>query len=128
MKRLISLIFMLIAMAIAVNAQNSIDRAIDNFSTVGNSTFTSAEERDSNTRKIKKVVKRLTMEGEGCKKLRETFEAEKKSGDYSSKQEDGITTLMLTTRDSKANRIYMLRIKDADRYPKAELTVIESMK
>lgn len=35
---------------------------------------------------------------------------------------------MLTTRDSKANRIYMLRIKDADRYPKAELTVIESMK
>lgn len=86
MKRLISLIFMLIAMAIAVNAQNSIDRAIDNFSTVGNSTFTSAVERDSNTRKIKKVVKRLTMEGEGCKKLRETFEAEKKSGDYSSKQ------------------------------------------
>lgn len=45
----------LIVVAIATTAaQNRIDSLVDNFSSQGNSTFTSAVERDSKTNRIKR--------------------------------------------------------------------------
>ena len=40
-------------------AQNAIDKAVDEYSSIGNSKFTSAVERDPQTRKVLKVVKVL---------------------------------------------------------------------
>ena len=44
---------------LAISAQNSIDKAVDEYSSIGKSTFTSAVERDPKTRKVLKVVKIL---------------------------------------------------------------------
>lgn len=128
MKLLISILCLLMTPAAACFAQNGIDNLVENISTVGNSTFTSAVERDSKTHRIIKVVKKLSLEGTTSHKLRKAFEAEKHSGTFTEKCESNVRTLMLTTQDAKATRIYMLRMEDDDPYPKSETTIIVKLK
>ena len=90
---------MLVAVAVTSAAQNSIDRLVENFSSVGNSTFTSAVERDSKTHRIKKVVKKLTLEGKPSRELRKAFEDEAHTGALTERNENGETVLLLTTQD-----------------------------
>lgn len=128
MKRLTSLIILVVTAIVTVGAQNRIDRLVDNFSSQGNSTFTSALERDSKTKQIIKVVKQLTISGVTSSELRKAFEAEKHAGKFSEKVENDVRTLILTTQDSKSNRIYMLRIENENHYPKSETTIIIKLK
>ena len=50
-------------LSIPLRAQNSIDRMVEEYSAIGGSKFTSAVERDPNTSRVKKVVKRLVVNG-----------------------------------------------------------------
>lgn len=119
---------MLVAIVATSVAQNHIDELVENFSSVGKSTFTSAVERDTDTRRIKKVVKKLTLEGNKSHELRRAFEAEKHSGSFTEKLEDGVHTIILTTQNDKTNRIYMLRIENEKTYPRSETTIIVRLK
>ena len=58
MKQLFIWIWLLLLSA-TVQAQNSIDELVENFSTVGSSSYTSAIERDPQTHQVMKVVKTL---------------------------------------------------------------------
>lgn len=118
----------LVAAIATTAAQNRIDNLVDNFSSQGNSTFTSAVERDSKTNRIKKVVKRLVTEGRISNELRQAFEAEKNAGTFSEKYENNVRILMLTTQDSRSNRIYMLRLENERFYPKSETAIIIKLK
>lgn len=124
MKKLILLICLLVASATTALAQNRIDRMVENFSSLGNSTFTSAVERDSKTHRIKKVVKKLSMEGTSTFQLRSAFKAEKNNGKYSESADNYVRTMILTTSDSKTDRIYMLRIEGDDHNANSETTII----
>ena len=42
----------LLCTSLALSAQNAIDKAVDEYSSIGKSTFTSAVERDPQTRKV----------------------------------------------------------------------------
>lgn len=124
MKRLISILCLFAAAIATCIGQNRIDELVENFSAAGNSTFTSAVERDSKTRRIVKVVKKLTIEGNPAGELRRAFEAERGTGVFTEKAEDNRRIIMLTTQDDTTVRIYMLRITDEDSYPTSETTII----
>ena len=44
-------------LSIPLRAQNSIDRMVEEYSAIGGSKFTSAVERDPNTRRVKKATR-----------------------------------------------------------------------
>ena len=92
-----------------VQAQNSIDKMVENFSTAGSSSFTSVVERDPATRKVNKVVKVLTVEGYQSKKFHTAFMKEKDTGTFTQQRQAGSETLMLTCDKPQQVRIYMLR-------------------
>lgn len=128
MKRFILLMCMMVAMMATATAQNKIDRLVEQYSATGRSSFTSAVERDSETGNVRKVVKRLRLKGEIYKQFLNVFEEESSKGKFSSKRENGETTMILTTSDSKANSVYMLRITGDPPYPESEITIVRTMK
>lgn len=128
MKRFILLMCMMVAMMATATAQNKIDRLVEQYSATGRSSFTSAVERDSETGNVRKVVKRLRLRGEIYKQFLNVFEEESSKGKFSSKRENGETTMILTTSDSKANSVYMLRITGDLPYPESEITIVRTMK
>ena len=91
-------------------AQNRIDEAVEQHATLGSSRFTSAVERDPETRAVLKVVK--VLETRNGSKLVRLFKEEMKSDKYQiSVQSDKNyprQTLVLTTSDERRTRIYML--------------------
>lgn len=89
-------------------AQNEIDRLVDQFSTVGWSTFTSAVERDPQTHQIVKTVKTLETSDNNIGALKHAFEKESHTGNFSQKKEDNVTKMVLTVQTAKTNRVYML--------------------
>ena len=98
-----------IMLSVAAFAQNEIDRVVDQFSTIGSSTFTSAVERDPHTRRVIKTVKVLeTSYGPNVSKLKNAFEKEANTGNFSTKKEDNETKMILTVQTERTNRIYML--------------------
>ncbi|MGM9700247.1 MAG: DUF5024 domain-containing protein [Prevotella sp.] len=128
MKRLTLLLCLLAAFMAQATAQNKIDQMVDKFAATGDCTFTSVVERNTKTKRVEKVVKMLTTEGKSVGNLRNAFEEEARNGTLTEKREDGVTTLVLTTQDSKTNRIYMLRIEDEKMRPKIKTTIIIRMK
>ena len=74
------------------------------------------------------MVKMLTTEGKSVGYLRSAFEEGARNGTLTEKREDGVTTMVLTTQDSKTNRIYMLSIEDEKIRPKIKTTIIIRMK
>ncbi len=114
-----------VMMSMPILAQNSIDRLVDKFSSVGSSTFTSAVERDPKTRKVVKVVKTLELEGDHVKQIWKAFEAEARNGNMQNHVKNGVRTMILTVKKSGRNRIYMLKQKaDMSGYPEAKVTII----
>lgn len=93
-------------------AQNSIDEVVDNFSTVGSSTYTSAIERDPQTRQVVKVVKTLETRGKVVNDLINAFNKERETGSFSRKEEDDEVTMILATENKGGNRVYMLQYRD----------------
>lgn len=107
-RRIIITLTLLMGLVAAAVAQNSIDRMIENYSSVGMSKFTSAVERDPATRKVKKVVKVLHLHNNDVSPFVKAFRRESKTGDFSEKYDNEGCTLMLTTQGAGQNRIYMM--------------------
>lgn len=118
------------AMAHAV-AQNRIDGMMENYSSHGMSKYTSAVERDPQTRKVRRVVNVLELNDTGIDDFIKAFRRESKSGNFTEKRDEDGLTLMLTVRGGRQNRIYMIRCtapytperRDTG-YAKAKITVI----
>ncbi len=108
LKNLICTLVLLIA-PLALFAQNAIDKAVDEYSSIGKSTFTSAVERDPNTRKVLKVVKVLKPTDITINKLRRAFFEEQKNGQFSLVTNEEEETMTLTMENSKENRVYMMQ-------------------
>lgn len=113
--------------------QNSIDRLVEDCSSVGRSKFTSAVERDPKTRKIQKVVKVLELSDADAGSFSAAFKREKGTGDFIEKRTENGITMVLTVRGKGQNRVYALRCdgpcssrKAGTRYSLVKVTVIVS--
>ena len=97
---------------LCIYAQNSIDKMVESYSTIGKSTFTSAVDRDKATRKVNKVVNVLEISTGDVNKFIEAFEAEKsKCTSYKKTEDADNRTVILTMEDIKSNRIYILQYR-----------------
>lgn len=130
-RRLILILFFTIGTLIASMAQNSIDRQVERYSSIGQSRFTSAVERDPRTRKVQKVVKVLELHQKGITALIESFKAEASNGDFTEKRDGNGCTMILTTKNSRQNRVYMIKCdspygydKNSNYYAHAKVTII----
>lgn len=108
LKTLICTLALLIA-PLALFAQNAIDKAVEEYSSIGKSTFTSAVERDPNTRKVLKVVKVLQPTDITINRLRRAFLEEQKNGQFSLVTNEEEETMTLTVENEKENRVYMMQ-------------------
>ena len=119
---IITLLLCLIT-ATAATAQNKIDKQMEQISTVGSATFTSAVERDPATRQVLKVVKVLKISGNAANKLYRAFMDERDSGSFTEQKTEQEQTLTLTCETNTQVRIYMLRLTGRYYYD-AQCTVI----
>ena len=108
LKTLICTLALLIA-PLALFAQNAIDKAVEEYSSIGKSTFTSAVERDPQTRKVLKVVKVLQPTDITINKLRKAFLNEQENGQFSIMSNEQEETMTLTVENAKENRVYMMQ-------------------
>lgn len=130
-RKTIITVLMLFAAMVNATAQNSIDEMMDNYSSCGNSKYTSAVERDASTHQILKVVKVLELTYSGIDKFIAAFRRESKEGNFTEKQDAKTLTLMITVKSERHNRIYMMQCTGAytpgkrnTKYQKAKITVI----
>ena len=124
LKLLLSAWMLLLATA-NLSAQNAIDKAVEEYSSIGKSTFTSAVERDPQTRKVQKVVKVLEPTNMTIGRLRKAFLEEQNSGQFNVVTNDDEETMMLTVENTKEVRIYQLIYKgERASYRDGKLTVI----
>ena len=107
-KTLFCTLIMLIT-TLSISAQNAIDKAVDEYSSIGKSTFTSAVERDPQTRKVLKVVKVLQPTDITINKLRKAFLNEQENGQFSIMSNEQEETMTLTVENPKENRVYMMQ-------------------
>lgn len=106
-------------------AQNGIDRMVEQHSSVGKSTFTTAVRRNPKTSKVEKVVKRLEVNATQAGKFVSAFRREAKRHDKSTTQNgrDGLT-IVFVEENSKSNRIYMLKSDGKPVPNRAVITII----
>ncbi|MBO7418970.1 MAG: DUF5024 domain-containing protein [Bacteroidaceae bacterium] len=97
--------------SLALSAQNAIDKVVDEYSSIGKSTFTSAVERDPQTRKVLKVVKVLQPTDITINKLRKAFLDEQGNGQFSIVTNEEEETMTLTVENLKENRVYMMQYR-----------------
>lgn len=100
-------------LSIPLRAQNSIDRMVEEYSAIGGSKFTSAVERDPNTSRVKKVVKRLVVNGVNAQRFIHGFkrEAQRHRHTVTNRKNDE-TTITMVADDKKATRVYLLKYDD----------------
>ena len=122
---------LLVGLAASAFSQNSIDRLVENHSSVGRSKFTSAGERDPKTRKIPRVVKVPGLSDADVSRLAAAFRREAATGDLAERRTDDGLTLVLTVRGKGQNRVYMMKCtgpyaygRKATRYSFTKITVI----
>ena len=110
---------------LAISAQNSIDKAVDEYSSIGKSTFTSAVERDPKTRKVLKVVKILQPTDMTINKLRKAFLQEQENGQFSIMVNGEEETMTLTVENEKENRVYMMKfVNHRSSFTNGKVTII----
>lgn len=119
--RLFIIISSLLFCCTAMMSQNKIDALVEQCSTVGYTKFTSVVERDPETRKVKKVVKMLTIPYNDVPTFKSAFEKEKHTGQYIVTNECNINSHMLITMTKQRIRIYML---EYERYKSGNVTII----
>ena len=117
------LVVLMALSCLMASAQNSIDRMVEQYSTLGGSSFVTAV-------KVEKVVKRLTASGLRTQHLIDTFKEEaRRQKDVVTTTADGYTTMIVTVEGAKQNRIYTLRYPSKERpYPDVTVTIIINMK
>ncbi len=130
-RRLLIIFALLAAMVASAFGQNSIDRLVENHSSVGQSKFTSAVERDPKTRKIQRVVKVLEMGNADVSRFIAAFRREAATGDLTERRTDTGLTMVLTVPGKAQNRVYMMKCdgpsglsRKATRYNFTKVTVI----
>ena len=123
MRKRIYIALCLLCFSAWLRAQNSIDEVVDNFSTVGSSTYTSAIERDPQTRKVVRVVKTLETRGQVVSDLICAFQKERETGTFSRKEENEEVTMILATENEGGNRVYMLQYSGKG-YHRGKATII----
>lgn len=111
MKRRLLILLTIAFATMTAAAQNRIDSFVDNESTLGRSKYTSVVERDPDSREVTRVVKvRELAKGVDINKCKEIFEAERTTGSFTHKVEDGERhTMILAVKGEQRNRIYMLQ-------------------
>ena len=116
---------LLVGLAASAFSQNSIDRLVENHSSVGRSKFTSAVERDPKTRKIQRVVKVLELSDADVSRFAAAFRREAATGDLTERRTDDGLTLVLTVRGKGQNRTGPYAYgRKAMRYSFTKITVI----
>lgn len=127
-------VFLALSLANAM-AQNSIDKLVDNYASIGSSSFTSAVERDPKTLKVKKVVNVLKLSHMDISKFVSAFKRESEGGDFTEKYDSEGYSMILTVRKPAQNRIYMLRGSDPyypgrrdTKYSQVKITIIVNYK
>ena len=123
MRKRIYIALCLLCFSAWLRAQNSIDEVVDNFSTVGSSTYTSAIERDLQTHKVVRVVKTLETRGQVVSDLIRAFQKERETGTFSRKEENEEVTMILATENEGGNRVYMLQYSGRG-YHRGKATII----
>lgn len=119
-------LFMILCLSgwgMAAWAQNSIDRLVEEYSTVGNSKFTSVVERNPQTKKVVQVVKSLKSDNGDASELRKAFEQERRNNRAVQVQTKDIYSQVLCAESEKETRLYMLR-HDPRRKKGYEVTII----
>lgn len=118
----------LLMLSSPLRAQNRIDQMMEELSTVGGSTFTTAVERNPKTGQVEKVVKKLCVGSYGARTFIDKFNAEaKRHSNTTTNKNGGQTTTVFTCKTKTSNRIYMMK-HDNGYHPDATITVIIKMK
>ena len=110
MRRYLFTLLCALALTPGAWAQNAIDKAVEQHATLGSSRFTSAVERDPETRAVQKVVKVLETryDAKFVKLFLDEMNSEKYEKSVRSNKNYPRQTLVLTASDERQTRIYML--------------------
>ena len=107
----IILLVLLLMSTLSARAQNSIDRLMDNFSTVGNAKYSSVVQRNPNTRAVVRTIRTLTLHGQSIKPIKKAFEDEADTGDTYTTVNDGQTTMVLIVQKNRKQYMYTLKYR-----------------
>ncbi len=128
MKQLFLTLALVLFLSLGAYSQNKIDRLVDSYSTLGNSTFTSVVDRNQQTRKVQKVVKSLTIKGAHVSQLKKAFKEEAETGTFRESRNGEVETYLLTVEKSQQSRLYMLTLSGNVAYRTGKCTIIIKMK
>ena len=122
--RQVVMLMLAVLFSLHAGAQNAVDRMVEDFATVGEARFTSAIERNPQTREVVKVVKTLRLGEVNHHKLRNGFLQEAKNHDSNTTVANGRNTVIFSEGIHKSARVYMLKYDD----DYAEVTIIVNFK
>ena len=108
-KRFFIILCLSICYSVFAWSQNSIDKLVEDFSTLGSAKMTSVVDRDPKTNRVLKVVKELELPGIQVRKFQNAFEKESQKGVSSIQQDGEQSTITITQKSPSQIRIYMLR-------------------
>lgn len=107
--RIILIIAMLTMFSVLAKAQSKIDDLVDHYSTSNVSKYTSAVERNPQTRRVVKVVKILEMSYCDVTPFVNAFKTDENSGELCESRSGNDLVMTRTLQGRKQNRIYMLK-------------------
>lgn len=130
MKRILITLLLAVCAVVTAAAQNRIDKLTSEFSSSGGS-YTSVVERNPDTRKIRKVVKELTMDSSPSvkKRFEQAFRDEGKNWTLINlNQNTGKHTMILTVETKESTCVYMMRGRDSKGRNRLVVTIIKTFK
>ena len=130
MKRILITLLLAVCAVVTAAAQNRIDKLTSEFSSSGGS-YTSVVERTPDTRKIRKVVKELTMDPSPSvkKRFEQAFRDEGKNWTLINLNQNTDKHTMILTVDTKESTcVYMMRGRDSKGRNRLVVTIIKTFK
>lgn len=130
MKRILITLLLAVCAVVTAAAQNRIDKLTSEFSSSGGS-YTSVVERNPDTRKIRKVVKELTMDSSPSvkKRFEQAFRDEGKNWTLINlNQNTDKHTMILTVGTKESTCVYMMRERDSKGSNRLVVTIIKTFK
>lgn len=132
-KRLVLASILAIVSVATAAAQNRIDELTDKFSTFGNSNYTSVVARNPKTKKVKKVVKELTIYNsvsQARKQYERAFLEEGKNDNLliNLNQNTDKHSMILTVKKQQHTCVYMMRGVDGNCSKGIIITIIKTIK
>lgn len=130
MKRILITLLLAVCAVVTAAAQNRIDKLTSEFSSSGG-IYTSVVERNPDTRKIRKVVKELTMDPSPSvkKRFEQAFRDEGKNWTLINlNQNTDKHTMILTVGTKESTCVYMMRERDSKGSNRLVVTIIKTFK